>query len=79
MSGAFQSSHVNTYDTLLVPLMVSPYASIVAEIVRAHSPKTLLELAAGTGILTLELATILPAGTAITASDLNRPTMIGRT
>jgi hypothetical protein len=49
MSGAFQSSHVNTYDTLLVPLMVSPYASAVADVVRAHDPKKVLELAAGTG------------------------------
>ena len=73
MSSAFQSSHVNTYDTLLVPLMVSPYANVVAEIVKAHGPQSVLELAAGTGILTLELAKVLPAGTTITATDLNQP------
>jgi SAM-dependent methyltransferase len=73
MSGAFQSSHVNTYDTLLVPLMVSPYAGLVADIVKSHGPKSVLELAAGTGILTLKLAEILPADTAITATDLNQP------
>jgi SAM-dependent methyltransferase len=73
MSAAFQSSHVNTYDQLLVPQMVSAYASAVAEKVKAIAPVSVLEVAAGTGILTQELARILPPGTDITATDINQP------
>ena len=40
-------------------------------------PRNILEIAAGTGIATRELAQTLPAGVPITATDLNQP-MIDR-
>ena len=73
MSGAFQGSHVDFYDRFLVPLMVSPYATLAAQKIGALGPQSVLELAAGSGVLTVELARVLPATTTITATDLNQP------
>lgn len=63
-----------TYDRCLGPALFTPYASHVAELVAARAPRRVLELAAGTGILTAELARLLPDAR-ITATDLN-PEMV---
>jgi SAM-dependent methyltransferase len=62
------------YDRCLGPALFMPYASHVAELVAARAPQRVLELAAGTGILTMELARLLP-NARIIASDLN-PAMV---
>jgi SAM-dependent methyltransferase len=61
------------YEARLVPLLFAPYAAdLTARAVRLE-PAVLLELAAGTGVLTRELAERLPARASIVATDLNPP------
>ena len=50
-----------------------PYARDLAVRLADLAPARLLETAAGTGVATRALARALPAGTAIVATDLNRP------
>jgi SAM-dependent methyltransferase len=71
----FQGSIPEIYERYLVPLIFEPYAVDIADRVAAHEPATVLELAAGTGVVTRHLAARLPATTAITATDLNAPMM----
>jgi ubiquinone/menaquinone biosynthesis C-methylase UbiE len=61
------------YDGLLVPLIFTYYARDLAARVAQSDPSRVLETAAGTGALTRELATRLPASAALTATDLNQP------
>jgi SAM-dependent methyltransferase len=56
------------YDRWLVPTVFHPFAVDLARRVAAYAPDTVLELAAGTGVLTRELLAV--AG-AVTATDLN--------
>jgi ubiquinone/menaquinone biosynthesis C-methylase UbiE len=70
---AFTGSIAQIYERLLVPLIFVPYArDLAARIARAR-PRKLLETAAGTGVVTRELAAQLPADIGITATDLNEP------
>ena len=62
------------YDRCLGPFLFAPYATHVAESVVDLAPTRVLELAAGTGIVTRELVRLLPAAQ-ITATDLN-PAMV---
>ncbi|HEV2885317.1 MAG TPA: class I SAM-dependent methyltransferase [Jatrophihabitans sp.] len=62
------------YDGCLGPALFAPFADRVAATAAARSPGRVLELAAGTGILTAELVCALPAAD-ITATDLN-PAMV---
>ena len=59
------------YDRCLGPALFVPCAQRLAGIVAAHAPQSVLELAAGSGILTAELVSALPTAQ-ITATDLNR-------
>jgi ubiquinone/menaquinone biosynthesis C-methylase UbiE len=63
------------YDRCLGPTLFAPFARELAARAAASTPVTLLELAAGTGILTAELVRVLPE-TRIVATDLN-PAMVG--
>ena len=58
------------YDRCLGPALFAPYASHLAGIAEAHAPESVLEVAAGTGVLTAELVRALPTAR-ITATDLN--------
>src|SRR6266700_3234036 len=69
----FVGSVPQLYDELLVPLIFAPYARDLAQRAERRPISTLLEVAAGTGAVTRELAEQLPAGAAITATDLNQP------
>ena len=62
------------YDRCLGPALFAPLAALVAAEARALAPRRVLELAAGTGILTAELMRALPAAE-ITATDLS-PAMV---
>ena len=62
------------YDRLLVPLIFQPYAEDLAARVVADRPRRILEIAAGTGALTQEMAGHLDGGS-IVATDLN-PAML---
>jgi SAM-dependent methyltransferase len=58
------------YDQFLVPAVFHPYADDLAARIAQLRPRAVLELAAGTGVLTTELASRLPDSD-ITATDLN--------
>jgi SAM-dependent methyltransferase len=68
----FAGSIPKIYDTYLVPLIFAPYAADLAGRVAARAPGRLLEVAAGTGVVTRALASALPAQAAIVATDLNQ-------
>ncbi len=64
------------YDRYLVPLIFDVYAADLASRLSAllgTQPCALLEVAAGTGAVTRELAFRLPDTVAITATDLSQP------
>src|SRR3954453_17909036 len=58
------------YDEYLVPAVFRPYAHALAAPVVGPRPEVVLELAAGTGVLTRALTTSLPEAR-VTATDLN--------
>jgi ubiquinone/menaquinone biosynthesis C-methylase UbiE len=68
---------LSLYDQHLVPLLFAPYAGYLADRVKTHKPRSVLETAAGTGVLSQALVQALPVEVAITATDLNQP-MINR-
>lgn len=70
---AFAGSIPTFYETYLVPLIFQPYATDLANRLAARSLTNVLEVAAGTGVLTRALASALPERTAIVATDLNQP------
>ena len=69
-SRAWASDMSTVYDELLVPAVFRPYAEDLATRIARHRPQTVLELAAGTGVLTEALHSRLPSAE-ITATDLN--------
>ena len=69
----FAGSIPQLYDRYLVPLIFEPYAVDLCRRVAALRPARVLEIAAGTGVVTRHLARELPADTAIVATDLNPP------
>jgi ubiquinone/menaquinone biosynthesis C-methylase UbiE len=64
------------YERYLVPLIFEPYARDLAARVTSAKPERVLEIAAGTGVVTRALASQLPITTEIVATDLNLP-MLG--
>ena len=61
------------YETYLVPLIFEPYAIDLSERVAARPVRRVLEIAAGTGVVTRRLAARLPESVSIVATDLNQP------
>ena len=57
----FAGSIPQLYETGMVPLIFEPYAADLARRVAARSPRRVLEIAAGTGVVTRALASALPA------------------
>jgi SAM-dependent methyltransferase len=74
---AFGGTLAAYYDRYLVPLMFAPYAQVVADRAKGLLPRRVLEIAAGTGVVTEALARMLPSDVTITATDLH-PAMIER-
>jgi len=68
----FSGSIAAIYESHMVPLLFAPYAVEMAGRVAAHHPATVLEVAAGTGAVTVELLRQLPKHAIITATDLNQ-------
>jgi SAM-dependent methyltransferase len=58
------------YDRWLAPSVFRPFAQDLARRAARFAPRRVLEIAAGTGVLTNELLTALPAAD-VTATDLN--------
>jgi ubiquinone/menaquinone biosynthesis C-methylase UbiE len=69
----FSGSIPKLYETHLVPLIFQPYAADLANRLKARSVTRVLEIAAGTGVVTRALAATLPASVSIVATDLNQP------
>jgi len=69
----FAGSIPALYDTHLVPLLFEPYAADLATRLAVRPLARVLELAAGTGVVTRALASALPESVAIVATDLNQP------
>jgi ubiquinone/menaquinone biosynthesis C-methylase UbiE len=69
----FAGSIPEIYDRYLVPLIFESYASEMAARVAEVKPRSVLEIAAGTGALTRALALRLPIEALIVATDLNQP------
>jgi len=67
----FAGSIPGLYEEYLVPLIFAFYAEDLAARVAARAPVRVLEIAAGTGVVTRALAIALPASAEIVATDLN--------
>ena len=70
---AFFGSWPEFYDRLMVPVFFEPYARRLAERLKGMTSGHVLEIAAGTGVVTRELMRTLPDSVTITATDLSQP------
>ncbi len=75
MGRSFAGSMPEFYDRFLVPMLFEPFARRLAECLYGMESGHLLEVAAGTGVVTRALVRTLPPSVAITATDLN-PAML---
>ena len=69
----FTGSIPKLYETYLVPLIFEPYAADLVDRLASRSLTRVLEIAAGTGVVTRKLASVLPGKVSIIATDLNQP------
>jgi ubiquinone/menaquinone biosynthesis C-methylase UbiE len=72
-AASFTGNIPDHYDRDLGPYIFADYAADMARRTAASRPMRVLEIAAGTGIVTRELRDQLPAGAHLTATDLNPP------
>lgn len=70
---AFLGSIPEIYDRFLVPLIFEPYADDLAGRLAAIEPENVLEIAAGTGVLTRAIVSRVPRNTRFVVTDLNQP------
>ena len=68
----FGGSIPTLYERYLVPLIFEPYAADLASRLTSRSPASVLEIAAGTGVVTRNLASALPDSASVIATDLNQ-------
>jgi SAM-dependent methyltransferase len=71
----FAGSIPEIYNTYLVPLIFEPYAAELVNRLTSRPLSRVLEIAAGTGVVTRALASGLPEHVSIVATDLN-PAML---
>ena len=69
----FGGSIAKFYDEYIVPLIFEPYAEDLARRLATRRLARVLEIAAGTGVVTRRLASLLPEDVSIVATDLNQP------
>ncbi|MBO0131554.1 class I SAM-dependent methyltransferase [Agrobacterium burrii] len=69
----FTGSIPENYDRYMVPLIFEPFARDLARRAAALMPIDILEVAAGTGVVTRELAPRLPPAANYVVTDLNQP------
>lgn len=69
----FSGSIPKLYESHLVPLIFEPFATELVNRLASRSLTRVLEIAAGTGVVTRKLASVLPASVGIVATDLNQP------
>jgi SAM-dependent methyltransferase len=68
----FAGSIPELYDTYLVPLIFEPYAEDLAARLALRPLRRVLEIAAGTGVVSRAMAIALPETASIVATDLNQ-------
>lgn len=68
----FAGSIPQFYEQHMVPLIFEPYAADLASRVALRKPSSVLEIAAGTGVVTRRLASTLATSVPIVATDLNQ-------
>ena len=68
----FAGSIPKLYEEYLVPLIFEPFAADIANRLITRSISSVLEVAAGTGVVTRSLTSALPENVSITATDLNQ-------
>ena len=68
----FAGSIPENYDRYMVPLIFEPFAADLAQRAAFLSPVAILEIAAGTGVVTRALAQRLSSGASYVATDLNQ-------
>jgi len=68
----FTGSIPEIYERYLVPMIFEPYASDLASRAASVQPSRVLEIAAGTGVVTRAMADALPEHVEIVATDLNQ-------
>ncbi|CAN5883975.1 class I SAM-dependent methyltransferase [soil metagenome] len=69
----FSGSIPKFYDSLMVPLIFQAFAADMADLVAGTSPRSVLETAAGSGVVTRALAPKLSADSRYVVTDLNQP------
>jgi len=69
----FTGSIPKLYEMYSVPMIFAPFAAGLVSRLPIDNLSRVLEIAAGTGVVTRELAARLPQGTDIVATDLNEP------
>jgi ubiquinone/menaquinone biosynthesis C-methylase UbiE len=69
----FAGSIPENYDRYLVPLIFESFAQDIAQRVAALSPSTVLETAAGSGVVTRALTPSLSPDASYVVTDLNQP------
>ncbi|MER8429266.1 class I SAM-dependent methyltransferase [Mesorhizobium caraganae] len=69
----FAGSIPENYDRYMVPLIFEPFAADMARRAASLSPGAVLEVAAGTGVVTRALAPKLSPGASYVVTDLNQP------
>jgi ubiquinone/menaquinone biosynthesis C-methylase UbiE len=69
----FAGSIPENYDRYMVPLIFEPFAADLAQRAASLSPSAVLEIAAGTGVVTRALAPKLSPDASYVVSDLNQP------
>ena len=70
---AFTPALPAIYESHLVPLIFAPYAAALADRLAERRLSRVLEVAAGTGIVTRRMAMALPERVDIVATDRNQP------
>jgi SAM-dependent methyltransferase len=69
----FSGSIPKLYEEYLVPMIFQPYAADLVNRLASRSLTRVLEIAAGTGVVTRQLASVLSESVSIVATDLNQP------
>jgi len=69
----FAGSIPENYNRYMVPMIFEPFAADLARRAASFSPGAVLEIAAGTGVVTRTLAPILSPGASYVVTDLNQP------
>jgi ubiquinone/menaquinone biosynthesis C-methylase UbiE len=69
-TSTWKAGTADVYEDLLVPVLFEPFANDLVQRLQRWSPKSVLEIAAGTGAVTRRMTEVLP-NTSIVATDLN--------